>query len=60
MVPGGLDAVRRTIDVFSLFLRVLFAKVAAGKRSGSGFRCIFFPFSRVRDVNLRGQYCAST
>ena len=32
MVRGGLDAVRWTIDVFSLFLRVLFAKVAAGKR----------------------------
>ncbi|KAG2621100.1 hypothetical protein PVAP13_3NG223163 [Panicum virgatum] len=44
MVRGGLDTVRRTIDVFSLFLRVLFAKVAAGKRRGSGFRCIFFLF----------------
>ena len=58
MVPGGLDAVRRTIDVFSLFLRVLFAKVAAGKGVVLAF-VVFFPFSRVRDVNLRGQYCAS-
>ena len=58
MVRGGLDAVRRTIDVFFLFLRVLFAKVAAGKGEVLAF-VVFFPFPRVRDVNLRGQYCAS-
>ena len=58
MVRGGLDAVRRTIDVFSLFLRVLFTKVAAGKGVVLAF-VVCFPFSRVRDVNLRGQYCAS-